>query len=189
MVAHLVPSWFGEKYRLTFSGPQGETLATNSAVRSLDESFAFGVSLDPPGNGLSLQAIAYRTEGELPRGFPIAVIVALSFFVLWSLWLLRMHMLSRVRVEKERDRLFNLSLDMLAVLGHDGVFRRCNPAFERVLGYAQPEVLGHSLLDFIHAEDVADTVAHLRSLASGTPAPSRTAAAVPTAATSGWPGA
>jgi PAS domain S-box-containing protein len=97
------------------------------------------------------------------------VIVALSFFVLWSLWLLRMHMLSRVRVEKERDRLFNLSLDMLAVLGHDGVFRRCNPAFERVLGYAQPEVLGHSLLDFIHAEDVADTVAHLRSLASGTP--------------------
>ena len=151
MVAHLVPSWFGEKYRLTFSGPQGETLATNSAVRSLDESFAFGVSLDPPGNGLSLQAIAYRTEGELPRGFPIAVIVALSFFVLWSLWLLRMHMLSRVRVEKERDRLFNLSLDMLAVLGHDGVFRRCNPAFERVLGYTQPEVLGHSLLDFIHA--------------------------------------
>ena len=169
MVAHLVPSWFGEKYRLTFSGSQGEALATNSAVRPLDESFAFGVPLDPPGNGLSLQAIAYRTEGELPRGFPIAVIVALSVFVLWSLWLLRMHMLSRVRVEKERDRLFNLSLDMLAVLGHDGVFRRCNPAFGRVLGYGQSEVLGHSLLDFIHAEDVADTVAHLRSLASGTP--------------------
>lgn len=33
MVAHLVPSWFGEKYRLTFSGPQGETLATRPAGR------------------------------------------------------------------------------------------------------------------------------------------------------------
>jgi PAS domain-containing protein len=137
---------------------------------SLDESFSFGVSLDPPGNGLSLQAIAYRTEGELPGASAIAVIVALSFFVLWSLWLLRMPCCSRVRVEKERDRLFNLSLDMLAVLGHDGVFRRCNPAFERVLGYTQPEVLpGQPLLDFIHAEDVADTVDDLRSLASGTP--------------------
>jgi hypothetical protein len=62
---HLVPSWFGEKYRLTFSGGRA-TLATNSAVRSSTRAWP-SVSLDPPGNGLSLQATAYRTEGELPR--------------------------------------------------------------------------------------------------------------------------
>lgn len=169
MVAHLVPSWFGEKYRLAFTGGRGDVLAMNSAVHPLDESLAFSVSLDPPGNGLSLQATAYHTESDLPRAFPIAVIVGLSFFVLWSLFLLRAHMLRRVRVEKERDRLFNLSLDMLAILSLDGVFRRCNPAFERILGYSPEELPGRPMIDFIHAEDVADTIEHLRSLAAGTP--------------------
>ncbi len=169
MVAHLVPSWFGEKYRLAFTGARGEVLAANSAARPLDESLAFAVPLDPPGNGLALQATAYHVDSELPKGFPIAVIIALSFFVLWSLWLLRTHMLRRVRVEKERDRLFNLSLDMLAILGHDGVFRRGNPAFARILGYPPETLPGRALLEFIHAEDVAGTVEHLRSLASGTP--------------------
>jgi len=169
MVGHLVPSWFGEKYRLAFIGAGGEMLAANSAMRPLDESLASAVSLDPPGNGLALQVIAYRVDSELPKGFPIAVIVGLSFFVLWSLWLLRAHMLRRVKVEKERDRLFNLSLDMLSILDHDGVFRRCNPAFERILGYPPDALPGRPLLDFIHAEDVAATVEHLRSLAAGTP--------------------
>ncbi len=169
MVAHLVPSWFGEKYRLSFTNARGELLAANSTLRALDESLEFSVPLDPPGNGLALQATAYRVEGDLPKGFPIAVIVGLSFFVLWSLWALRAHMLRRVRVEKERDRLFNLSLDMLAVLGHDGVFRRCNPAFERILGHSPEALPGQSLLDYIHPDDVADSVVHLRSLAAGTP--------------------
>jgi len=169
MVTHLVPSWFGEKYQLAFVGARGEPLAMNSTVRPLEESLDFAVPLDPPGNGLFLQATAYRTDSELPKGFPIAVIVALSFFVMWSLWLLRAHTLRRVRVEKERDRLFNLSLDLLAILGHDGVFRRCNPAFERILGYAPEDLPGRPMLDFIHPEDVADTIEHLRSLASGTP--------------------
>ena len=169
MVTHLVPSWFGEKYRLAFTGAGGEPLAMNSGVHPIDESLDFSVPLDPPGNGLFLQATAYHTDSELPKGFPIAVIVGLSFFVLWSLWLLRAHTLRRVRVEKERDRLFNLSLDMLAILGPEGVFRRCNPAFERILGYPLAELPGRPMLDFIHADDVADTIEHLRSLASGTP--------------------
>ncbi|WP_374263591.1 PAS domain S-box protein [Zoogloea sp.] len=169
MVAHLVPSWFGEKYRLAFVGVRGEVLGANSSARPVDESLDFAVPLDPPGNGLGLQATAYHVESELPKGLPIAVIVALSFFVLWSLWLLRAHTLRRVRVEKERDRLFNLSLDMLAILGHDGVFRRCNPAFERILGHSPESLPGRPLLDFIHPDDVADAIVHLRSLASGTP--------------------
>ncbi|MDD3354932.1 PAS domain S-box protein, partial [Zoogloea sp.] len=169
MVSYLVPSWFGEKYRLSFTGARGDILGANSAMRPLDENLAFSLPLDPPGNGLTLRATAYRTEGDLPPGFPIVVIVGLSVFVLWSLWLLRAHMLRRVRVEKERDRLFNLSLDMLAILSLDGVFRRCNPAFERILGHSPEGLPGRPMIDYIHAEDVAETIQHLRSLASGTP--------------------
>jgi hypothetical protein len=61
---HLVPSWFGEKYRLAFTGGR----ATLAELGGAPSTRAWpSVPLDPPGNGLSLQATAYRTEGELPR--------------------------------------------------------------------------------------------------------------------------
>ncbi|TVR46528.1 MAG: PAS domain S-box protein, partial [Puniceicoccaceae bacterium] len=37
----------------------------------------------------------------------------------------------RKHVEQERDRLFNLSADLLCVAGFDGVFKQLNPAWER----------------------------------------------------------
>jgi PAS domain S-box-containing protein len=59
---------------------------------------------------------------------------------------------------------------MLCVVGLDGRFRRCNPAFERVLGHDPHEpARAASLIDFVHAEDVAATLAMLRRLAGGEP--------------------
>jgi PAS domain-containing protein len=134
------------------------------------------VSLDPPGNGLSLQATAYRTEGELPRASRSRS-SGCRFFVLWSLWLLRAHAERRVRVEKERDRLFNLSLDMLAVLGHDGVFRRCNPAFERMLGTHQTRCRGHRCSTSSTPRTWPTPSPTCAAWRRARPAPSRTAAA------------
>ncbi|NMG46721.1 PAS domain S-box protein [Azoarcus communis] len=169
MVRHLVPGWFAEKYRLTLQNAGGSPLAVNSTLRDLDESVSFEIPLDPPGNGLILRATAFRTGGQLPQALPTAMIVGLSVIVLWSLWLLRMHVFRRVQVEKERDRLFNLSLDLLAVVGLDGTFRRCNPAFERILGHSPVELPGKPLLDLVHRDDVASTLEQLRQLASGQP--------------------
>src|SRR5260221_2692287 len=61
----------------------------------------------------------------------------------------------RHKVEAERDRLFELSLDLMAVLGSDMNFRRLNPAFENVLGYTEAEMLGKPLTSFVHADDLA----------------------------------
>jgi PAS domain S-box-containing protein len=58
---------------------------------------------------------------------------------------------------------------MLCVVGLDGRFRRCNPAFERVVGQAPEALAGRALLDLVHAEDVATTVDHLRQLEGGQP--------------------
>ena len=169
MVRHLVPDWFSEKYRLALMGPRGDLLAANSSVAPVDEAVSFAIALDPPGNGLSLRATAFRAVGEIPRALPMALIVGLSVFVLWSMWLLRGHMQRRVRVEKERDRLFNLSLDILSIVAADGSFRRCNPAFERLLGYPAAQMPGRALLDFVHDDDIVPTIEQLRILAAGQP--------------------
>ncbi len=169
MVRHLVPSWFAEKYRLALVSVRGETLAVNSSVIDLDESIAFEIPLDPPGNGLALRATAFRTEGQLPQALPTAMILGLSVIILWSLWLLRTHVRRRVQVEKERDRLFNLSLDILCIVGLDGGFRRCNPAFTRILGYRPEQLLGRALLDVVHSDDIPDTLEQMRRLATGQP--------------------
>lgn len=169
MVRYLVPGWFAEKYRLALDNVRGETLAVNSALRDTDETLSFQIPLDPPGNGLSLRATAFRTSGALPQALPTVLIVGLSVIVLWSLWMLRNHVLRRVQVEKERDRLFNLSLDMLCVVGFDGAFRRCNPAFEHILGHAPEALPGSALLDIVHRDDVAATLEQMRRLTSGEP--------------------
>ena len=169
MVRHLVPSWFAEKYRLALISVKGEVLAVNSSVMNLDESISFEIALDPPGNGLMMRATAFRTEGQLPQALPTAMIVGLSVIILWSLWLLRTHVRRRVQVEKERDRLFNLSLDLLCIVGLDGRFRRCNPAFSRILGHPPDQMPGRDLLDIVHSDDIAETLEQLRRLSTGEP--------------------
>src|SRR5262245_43960153 len=59
----------------------------------------------------------------------------------------------RTRAEETLDRFFTMSLDMLCIAGFDGVFRRLNPAWERILGYTIEELTSSPFLDFIHPDD------------------------------------
>ncbi|HVP27727.1 MAG TPA: PAS domain-containing protein [Myxococcota bacterium] len=59
----------------------------------------------------------------------------------------------RVRAETERDRVFDLSVDLLAVCDLEGRMVRVNPACSRVLGYPPEAIVGRSFFDFLHPED------------------------------------
>jgi two-component system, sensor histidine kinase and response regulator len=70
----------------------------------------------------------------------------------------------RRRAQDELDRFFMLSLDMLAVAGFDGYFKRVNPAWQRVLGYTEEELLSRPYMEFVHPDDRAATTVEARKL-------------------------
>ncbi len=63
----------------------------------------------------------------------------------------------RKHIEAERDRLFNLSVDMQMVASFDGFFKQLNVAWERTLGRPQEQMLAQPFLSFVHPDDILNT--------------------------------
>ena len=59
--------------------------------------------------------------------------------------------------QQERDRLFNLSPDLLCIGGFDGRFIQANPTVTHTLGWSEAEFTGRPWLDFVHPEDRSRT--------------------------------
>jgi two-component system, cell cycle sensor histidine kinase and response regulator CckA len=74
---------------------------------------------------------------------------------------------ARKRAEQERDRLFNLSVDMFCVSGFDGYFKQINPAWRATLGWDREELLSRPWRDFVHPEDDEKTAAVAKCLLEG----------------------
>jgi PAS domain S-box-containing protein len=70
----------------------------------------------------------------------------------------------RIAAAQERDRFFNLSIDMLAVANFDGYFLRLNPAWEQTLGFTSAELMAQPYLEWVHPDDRLATLAAVREL-------------------------
>ncbi|PSB43455.1 PAS domain S-box protein, partial [Chamaesiphon polymorphus] len=73
----------------------------------------------------------------------------------------------RLAAQEERDRFFNLSIDLLAIGNFDGYFTRIDPSFERVLGLTEAELMARPFIEFVHPDDREHTLAAARSLSLG----------------------
>ena len=71
--------------------------------------------------------------------------------------------------EDERDRLFTLSMDMLCVMGLDGGFKRVNPAFSRILGYTEADLLSKNIAELAHPDCRQGVQHRMLQLAEGKP--------------------
>jgi PAS domain S-box-containing protein len=61
------------------------------------------------------------------------------------------------RVERESERFFNLSLDLLCIADLKGHFKRLNQAWERTLGFTTQELMAEPFFTFIHPDDIEPT--------------------------------
>ncbi len=78
------------------------------------------------------------------------------------------HFATSLRVlERESARHFEMSQDMICTADFNGYFTRINPAFERILGYSEADLLGRPFLDFVHSEDRERTEEEAAALAEG----------------------
>ena len=73
------------------------------------------------------------------------------------------------QAETDRDRLFNLSLDLLCIASLDGYFKQVNPSWTRVLGWSHEELLSRPVADFMHPDDRERTLKARAGLAQGIP--------------------
>ncbi|MCK2125835.1 PAS domain S-box protein [Thauera aromatica] len=72
---------------------------------------------------------------------------------------------ARIRAEEQHDRFFNLSLDLFCIASTDGHFKSVNPAFSRILGWSEQELLSRPMFDFVHPDDIPATRHELQRLA------------------------
>lgn len=59
--------------------------------------------------------------------------------------------------EKERDQVFEKSVDMIVIIKRDGQVVETNPAASRVFGYPNLELQRMNIAKFVHPEDLAKT--------------------------------
>ncbi|MFP2899454.1 PAS domain S-box protein [Corallococcus sp. 4LFB] len=69
----------------------------------------------------------------------------------------------------DHDRLWRLSQELMLVCGFDGAIFTVNPSATRILGWTEEELVGRTVADLLHPDDVAPTTLELGRLAAGLP--------------------
>ncbi len=150
---------------------QGGNLMVSSSPRAIHQfNMSYELPLDPPGHGVRLRAFSFEDRPRLLDRTLLAAVAGLALASVVSLSLLWRHARRRVEAESERDRLFTLSLDVMAVMRTDGTFVRVNPAFGERFGVLPAE---RRLTDLAHSDDrpvVASALAALAEAATGSTA-------------------
>jgi PAS domain S-box-containing protein len=166
-----IPKEAAAKFDVMLVDSSGRTLAGKlGAGALLDAKLAASLvtlPLGSPLNDVYLQATAFRTRSQLADKFLVWAVIVLSLLIVWTLFSQMRHLRGRQEAEAARDRIFNLSLDILAVIDARGRIVRLNPACARILGREPTSLSGASLLDLVHPDDRAATSIELKRISEG----------------------
>lgn len=73
------------------------------------------------------------------------------------------------KMKEERDRFFDVAVDLICVADHNGYFTRMNPACISILGYTPQEMCERPFTDFVHKDDLKLTAKVLDDCGAGAP--------------------
>ena len=149
LVVRELPWWFSERYRVSVHDPDGKEIAAKSKVAAEASHQQYSIPFDPPGYGLTLKVTAYKAP---TRWVPVLLISAMVFLggvIIWSLWQLRQHTLGRQAAEQalRGEMAFRRAMEGSLLTGlrardTTGKITYVNPAFCRMVGYSEQELLG-----------------------------------------------
>ncbi len=149
LLSDSVPWWLAERYRISVIGDSGTVLGTRSKVEAAVTEEGYQVAFDPPGWGLALHAVPYHAPRPLASLLLSGSLVILAMIVLWSLWILRRHVLRRQAVEEQlrQEHAFRKAMEDSLDTGMrarnlDGEIIYVNPAFCRMVGWSAVELIG-----------------------------------------------
>ena len=74
--------------------------------------------------------------------------------------------LAEARSLRDRDRIWTLSQELMLVCDYTGHIRAVNPAATRILGWEEGEMVGRTVADFLHPDDLARTADEVGRLAA-----------------------
>jgi PAS domain S-box-containing protein len=108
-------------------------------------------------------------DGRYGTSLMVLGTFALLAAVIWeNAWAARRTELDRLAALEERDRFFDVSIDLLVTASAAGYFERLNPAWTNLLGYSIEELCARPFVDFVHPDDVEGTYREVeRQVAEG----------------------
>ncbi|MCI0750744.1 MAG: PAS domain S-box protein, partial [Flammeovirgaceae bacterium] len=62
-----------------------------------------------------------------------------------------------LRIADENERMFNNTIDLNAIAGFDGYFKKLNRAWEKTLGWTREELMAVPYVNFVHPDDIERT--------------------------------
>lgn len=71
------------------------------------------------------------------------------------------------RTARELDQFFSVSMDPLCIADLNGWLLRINPAWTRILGFSQQELLSRPMIEFIHSDDIYLATRELERIKGG----------------------
>lgn len=178
MLDESVPWWLAERYRIVVVDAGGKVFATRSKVEAPAGDGSYQLAFDPPGRGLALEAIPYRSPPPLAGRLLSAALVVLAVAVLWSMWALRRHTQRRLAAEQalREEYAFRKAMEDSVQTGLrardlEGRITYVNPAFCAMLGWSAEELIGRKppMPYWVDEEIEATRALHDRILAGDGP--------------------
>lgn len=108
-----------------------------------------------------------RFSSYLAQGITLGLGVLAILILVLADARIRRDAVKQKQAEKERDRLFNLALDLYGIANFEGYFIQVNPAWEKTLGWSAAEILARPYIELVHPDDREQALNAVRSLVDG----------------------